>query len=137
MSQAQSVRITTTTTSSSTSTLVLNIGYLKSIPGLLKLLEVVNIRKLIFFVCSQLVKSINSQFYFYFICVRPKTAQRFWESFAPYLLEPISWATLIMHTHLNCSTTWWWWRSLLVRPFCWYHVWYHGAQVALYQERFL
>jgi len=39
MSQAHTVRVTTTTTSSSTSALVLNTGYLKTLPGLLKVAE--------------------------------------------------------------------------------------------------
>lgn len=49
MSQSHTVRVTTTTTTTSSSALVLNTGYLKTLPGLLKVAEFVSYLNSFFF----------------------------------------------------------------------------------------
>lgn len=143
--QQQTVRITTTETTTTTP-LVINSGYLKTPPGLLKVIQFVNI--LLCFANYPLT-----------VCRRP-TLTALWSAF-PF---PIC-ALLLRHRHrrghsrswdacalgslpiismiATCpprpsySSTWWAWHFWCARAFCWSPAWFRGARAASFRKPFM
>lgn len=146
--QQQTVRITTTSTSTS-STLVINTGYLKTWPGLLKLAQFVNILKPVdlasmdwieyFFLFHFHLLAPDDRFdHYFFLSILLTHSSPFVRSWDAYVLAslPIILMTDADRHRLNYSSTWWPSHSWSVRRFCWFRAYSHGAPAASYRKPF-